>query len=42
MKLMRVLPYSLYEQLMKFSRAQGDLLSFTAGVLQTTSDIVRK
>ena len=31
-----------YEQLMKFSREQGDLLSFTAGVLQTTSDIVRK
>jgi len=31
-----------YEQLMKFSREQGDLLAFTAGALQTTSDITRR
>jgi hypothetical protein len=31
-----------YEQLMKFSREQGDLLAFTAGALQTTSDIAQK
>jgi hypothetical protein len=31
-----------YEQLMKFSKEQGDLLAFAAGALQTTSHVVRR